>query len=180
MATKAVAIGSARVVDKKKDVGQISQWTLMRRRFMENKLSVVGGIVLIVMYLTAAFASFVAPYSYEALDSNSQFAAPTPIYMVNGRPSVCGVTQTLNSATLTWVYQIDCNNAYPIKLFVQGWSYSLFGLFPTDIHLFGVDDPAKIYVFGVDGQGRDLLSRVLEGSRISLTIGLLGVAIAVV
>src|SRR5260370_34329597 len=111
MATKAVAIDRVPVKTKKEDVGQISQWTLMRRRFMENKLSVAGGIILIIMYLMAAFSSFVAPYPFDALDSNNQFAAPTPIYLVNGRPSVCGTTQTLNKATLTFEHAIDCTKA---------------------------------------------------------------------
>ncbi len=181
MASRAVTIEDLRSLTKKKeDVGQISQWTLMRRRFMANKLSVTGGIVLIIMYLMAAFSPFLAPYPYDALDSNNQFAAPTPIYMVNGHPSVCGVTQTLNKDTFTWVYQIDCSKAYPVKLFTHGFSYTLFGIIPSDIHLFGVDPPAKLYLFGADGQGRDMLARVLEGSRISLTVGLVGVAIAVV
>jgi peptide/nickel transport system permease protein len=181
MATKAVAIESSGAVAKKKeDVGQISQWTLMRRRFMENKLSVVGGIILILMYLMAVFAPFVMPYPSDQLDSNNQFAAPTPIYLVNGRPSVCGTTQTLDKATFTFVYAIDCTKAYPIQLFASGYSYNLLGLIPTDVHLFGVDQQAKLYVFGADGQGRDMLSRMIDGSRISLTIGLLGVAIAVV
>ena len=110
MATKAVAIDSAGALAKKKeDVGQISQWTLMRRRFMENKLSVVGGVILILMYLGAAFSPFLMPYQADLLDSDNQFAAPTPIYMVNGQPSVCGTTQTLNKTTFTWVYAIDCN-----------------------------------------------------------------------
>ncbi len=181
MATKAVAIDSAGALAKKKeDVGQISQWTLMRRRFMENKLSVVGGIILILMYLGAAFSPFLMPYQADTLDSDNQFAAPTPIYMVNGQPSVCGTTQTLNKVTFTWVYAIDCNKAFPIKLFASGYAYDLLGVIPTDVHLFEVDAPAKLYLFGADGQGRDMLSRMIEGSRISLTVGLLGVAIAVV
>jgi peptide/nickel transport system permease protein len=162
------------------DIGQVSQFTLMRRRFMESKLSVFGGIVLIGMYVMAAVAPFLSPYPYDALDSNNQFAAPTPIYFVGIHPVICGTTQTLDKSTFTWVYTADCSKLYPVRFFVHGYSYTLFGVIPSDLHLFGVDPPAKLYLFGADSQGRDVLARVLEGSRISLTIGLLGVAISVV
>lgn len=183
MATAAPGIAmddAGSLIEAGKDIGQVSQWTLMRRRFMENKLSVAGGIVLIIMYLIAIFAPFLSPYDYRTLDSNSQFAAPTAIHFVNGHPSVCGVSQTLNTSTFTWVYKPDCNKAAPIQLFVPGFSYRLLGIIPTNIHLFGVAAPDKIFLWGADAQGRDVLSRVLEGSRISLSVGLVGVAISVV
>src|SRR5579884_435821 len=103
MATaKAIAIEDGRQLTRKSDVGQVSQFTLMRRRFMENRLSVFGGVVLILMYLMAAVAPFLAPYPFDALDSNYQFAAPTGIYVAGFRPVVCGTTQTLNKSTFTW------------------------------------------------------------------------------
>ncbi len=170
----------AELAQKGQDVGQVSQWTLMRRRFLENKLSVAGGIVLILMYLVALFAPFLAPYQYDALDSSSTYAAPTAIHFINGRPSVCGVTQTLNKDTFTYVYATDCSKASPIKFFVAGYPYRLLGLFATNTHLFGVDPPSKLYLIGADTQGRDMLSRILQGSRVSMTVGLVGVALSVI
>ena len=170
-----------RTTGKKKktvDVGQIPQWRLMVRRFMQSKLSVAGGIVLIIMYLMAVFADFLAPYHYDAIDTDHAWAAPTSISFAGGWPSVCGVTQTLDQATFTWVYTQDCNTTYPIKLFVQGYPYRLLGIIPTTTHLFGVDEPAKLYLWGADKQGRDLFARTMIGSRVSLTIGLVGVGIA--
>jgi peptide/nickel transport system permease protein len=171
-----------RPTGKKKtvDVGQIPQWRLMVRRFMQSKLSVAGGIVLILMYVMAIFADFLAPYHYDDIDTNNAWAAPTPINFSSGWPSVCGVTQTLDEKTFTWIYTQDCNTTYPIKFFVQGYPYWLLGIVPTTTHFFGVDQPAKLYLIGADKQGRDLLARTLIGSRVSLTVGLVGVAIAIV
>jgi peptide/nickel transport system permease protein len=181
MAT-AVAEDLKRVSKKKKtvDIGQIPQWRLMVRRFMQSKLSVAGGIILIIMYLMALFADFLVPYKYDDLDSNNQWAAPTHINFVGGGPGVCALKQTLDEKTFTWIYTQDCSTVSPIKFFVHGYPYSLLGFIPTDIHLFGVDAPAKLYLWGADREGRDLFARTLIGSRVSLTVGLVGVAIAVV
>lgn len=177
---KGIAVKSAGAATKKRqDVGQVSQWTLMRRRFMENKLSVFGGTVLIIMYLMAAVAPFLSPLPYDQIDTNYQFKAPTEIHFVNGWPSVCSVSQQLNQATFTFTYTTDCNNATPIRLFSSGYDYQLFGLIPMNIHLFTVDQPQKLYLMGADGQGRDVWSRLLQGSQISLSIGLVSVALSV-
>lgn len=181
MATAQVAIEDvAGLIEEKKDIGRVSQWTLMRRRFMENKLSVTGGIVLILFYLVAIFQPFLSPYPVDALDSNFQFAAPTALHLIGGRLSICPLTQTLNQTNFTWVYVQDCSKAEPIRFFVHGYAYRQFGVIPTDVHLFGVQEPSKFFLLGADGQGRDMLSRILAGSRISLTVGLVGVTLAVI
>lgn len=165
---------------KKKDVGEVSQTTLIRRRFMQSKLSVFGFIVLFILYVLAIFAPFIAPYDYNLNDTSNSYKAPTQIKFINGAPSVCGVTQKLNTATFTWKYTTDCSKSSPIKFFVHGWPYKLFGIIPSTTHLFGVQGKSKLYLFGADGNGRDLLSRLLIGSRVSLSIGLVGVTISVV
>ena len=66
---------------------------------------------------------------------------------------------------------------YPVKFFVKSWEYKLFWLIPTDIHLFGTDQPSKLLLFGADRYGRDVYSRILAGSRISMSIGLLAIMI---
>ena len=173
-----VAEDATKLARKQEDVGQLSQWTLMRRRFMQSRLSVFGGIVLILMYLIAAISDFIAPYQFDALYSDYTWAAPTVLVVQDGQLGVCSLAQSLNEVTFTWVYTPDCGTAYPIKMFVQGHSYSFLGI-QSSLHLFGVDDPGKLFLFGADSLGRDLFSRVLEGSRISLTIGLIGVALSV-
>jgi peptide/nickel transport system permease protein len=163
---------------KKEDVGQISQWRLMVRRFKQSKLSVIGLFVLILMYLMAAFAGFLSPYPYDEIDSNNKWTRPSQIIWVDGRPAVCPLVQTIDAATFTFTYEQDCTQPAPIRFFVRGYTYNVLGLFTSNVHLFGVDPPAKIYLWGADLQGRDLFSRVLQGARVSLTVGLVGVGIA--
>lgn len=183
MATaKALTVEEAKGLGKPKqqDVGQISQFVLMRRRFMENKLSIAGLLVLVLMYVLAALAPFFSPLAADTLDSNAQFSAPTQVQIINGQPAICSVTQTLDDKNFAWVYTTDCSQAVPVQFFTHGFSYTILGIIPGDLHLFGVPSPAKLFLLGADGQGRDLLSRLLVGSGISLTIGLVGVAIVIV
>ena len=230
MATVSTPLPLGATQEKQTAADQVSQWTLMRWRFMQNRLSVAALILLVLMYLAAAFAEFLEPYPVDALDTDHAFASPTSITFVRGWPSVCPLTQTLDPNNFKWLYEPDCGRAVPIRLFVHGAKYRLLGLIPTDVHLFGVVDvppppkaapPAaqaaaqaaakdsvasllaglggqnvagaaatetaakaekapKLFLFGADQQGRDLFSRVLEGSRVSLTIGIVGVAVSLV
>jgi peptide/nickel transport system permease protein len=163
---------------KTKDVGQTSQFTLMRRRFMQSKLSVIGSIVLLVLYAMAILANFLAPYPDDQQDSNAIYRPPTSLTLANGGLAICGSTQHLDTGTFTWAYTTDCSRAVPVQFFGQGYSYRLFGVIPTDRHLFEVPSGHRIYLLGTDAEGRDMLSRILSGARVSLTIGLVGVAIS--
>lgn len=166
------------------DVGQLSQFELMRRRFMKSRLSVLGAAVLAVMYLLAIFADFVAPYDPTELDSNHQYAAPTPVVWANGGFGIQGVKQVLDAVNYQYVYVTDPNTVYPIRLFVQGAPYKLLGFIPATTRLFGVEAPpdanAKVFLWGADRHGRDLFSRVLKGGQVSLSIGFIGVMISMV
>ncbi len=161
------------------DIGAIPQWRLIVRRFRQNRLSIIGGVVLIALYLSAAFADFIAPYPFDEVAADYQYAPPTPLTIAGGGLSVYPMTGVLNAEEFRRVYT-PLEDPIPVKFFVHGAPYKLLGVLPTDIHLYGVDKPYRIYLLGADFQGRDLLARVLQGGRVSLTIGMLGIAIATV
>jgi peptide/nickel transport system permease protein len=161
------------------DLGAIAQWRLIARRFRQNRLSMIGGIVLIILYLSAALADFIAPYPFDEVAADYQYAPPTPLTIAHGGLAVYPMIGELNLEEFRRVYT-PLENSIPVRFFVHGAPYKFLGVLPTDIHLYGVDMPYRIYLFGADFQGRDLFTRVLQGGRVSLTIGLLGIAIATV
>jgi peptide/nickel transport system permease protein len=159
-----------------------SSWTLMRRKFMRHRFAVGSAVVLTFLYGAAAFAGFVAPY--DRLDSRTEFAMAPPtrvrVFHDGGlqRPFVYGLTRERDPVTLLMVYKHDTLQRHPIRLLVTGDEYKLIGLFRTNKHLFGVEEPGVMYLFGADQLGRCVLSRVIHGARISLSIGLLGVGVS--
>jgi len=162
-----------------------SQWQLMRRKFRKHRLAVWAGMVLLAMYLTALFADFVAPYTLDCRNIDSVYAPPQRLHWVADdgfhlRPFVYGLKGWRDPTTLRKLYVEDRTRRYPLRWFARGEPYALWGLFETDRHLFGVESGGTVFLLGADSLGRDLLSRIIHGSRISLTIGLVGVAISFV
>lgn len=168
--------------EAKKQVSQ-SYWSLVWWKFKKNKTAVVGGIILAFFYLCfVGLAEFIAPYSLERR-SNYTEARPQTIRFIDAqgkfhlRPFVYGLEKHIDQETRKRTFKEDPSRVYPIYFFVRREPYKLFGLFPTDIHLFGVDesDPAaSIFIMGTDSNGRDYFSRILYGGRLSLMIGLIG------
>ena len=157
-----------------------SQLELMWWRFRRHKLAFLAAILLVAWYLVATCAEFFMPY--PALDRfrKAQEAPPTKIHYVQKgkglqRPFVYAVEQTIDLKTVARTYVEQEDRAYPIRFFVRSWPYKVLGLFKTDLHLFGVDEGATVWLFGTDLMARDLFSRTLYGARVSLYIGLAGV-----
>lgn len=184
MATAAGELPKVAKGKKQEDVGQIPQWKLMVRRFAKSKLSVGALCVLVVMYSIMILSDFIAPYQFDVLDSNNAFAPPTQIVWGPEGPGIYGLKQELNQDNFQWIYTVDTSTIYPIRFFVQGWEYRFLGLIPSRLHLFNVEAPpeanARIFLWGADKEGRDLLSRVLKGSQVSLTLGFFGVFLFVI
>ncbi len=188
MATIAGTLNTKAKAKKVEDVGQIPRWQLMLRRFRKSKLSVGALYVIAFFYLVTIFSDFLAPYAHDQIDSNFTFAAPSKITSGPQGIGIVGLKQELNKALFKYEYKLDPSVIYPIKFFVKGYTYYVLGFIPADVHLFGIqvppnDDPTapkpKIFLWGADREGRDLFSRVMKGSQISMTLGFIGVLIAV-
>ena len=160
-------------------VGQ-SQWQIAWKQFRKHNLALVGGVILLLLALTAIFAPFLAPYglNFYSRTQITQFQPPTPIQWRDPetgrlqRPFVYAYTEELDMETFETVFAPDTSTKYPIRFFVEGAPYKLLGFIPGNLHLFGVDEEARIFLFGADSLGRDLFSRVMYASQISLTIGI--------
>lgn len=159
-------------------------------RFKRHPLARLGAVVLLVFYLGALFADFLAPYPEEKSFRDFSFASPTQIFWRDEqgrltRPYVCASERRRNLETFKVEVITDCEKGrYPIYFFVKGEPYRFLGLIPTDLRLMGgpwlLEDKAKLFLWGTDDFGRDIWGRIWFGARISLTIGIFAVALALV
>jgi peptide/nickel transport system permease protein len=185
MAEAATPIPQVPVVDEPvSDVGQLSQWQLIVMRFKRNKLAMLGLIGLIVMYVLVFTGPFLAPNEYNVQNADYIFGGPTK-FSLRGPQGQFGLyivpmTTVLNEQTFKFEFKLDEGNPLPVKMFAKGDPYTLFGFIRTDVHLVGVDKPHRIYLFGADSIGRDTFARVLAGGQISMTVGLVGVAMSII
>jgi peptide/nickel transport system permease protein len=157
----------------------VSQWTIMWRRFRRNKAAMFGGVVVLLFYLLAFLAPFVAPYGLTTRFVQQVYLPPQPIHLFDEgqlRPFVYEVVTEFD-ANLRRVYRQTENKLY-LQFFAHGEPYKLFGLIETDVHLFLTESGGVVSLMGTDRQGRDMFSRILYGSQISLTIGLVGVVLS--
>lgn len=163
-----------------------SQWRLMWWRFRRHRLAMVGGVVLVLIYLAAIFADFIAPNAKDTQRAGYTYAPPQRIHFIDHAgggtqfgPYVYGYRQTRDPDTYRVVFAADKSKKIPLAFFVHGPEYKLFGLVPTDIHLFGpVRSRDPFYPLGANSQGQDVFSRVIFGARISMSIGLVGVGLS--
>ncbi len=160
-----------------------SQWELILWRFSRHRLAVISTVLLVIMYILAIFAEFFAPYTVDTRFEKFTQSPPTKIHIIKPgggiQPYIYAVKRVLDQKTFKFIFTEDTSQIYPIRFLTKGDSYKMWGLFRTDIHLFGPGTPdVPLLVFGADRIGRDLLSRTLYGARISLSIGLVGVFIS--
>ena len=162
-----------------------TQWQLMWWRFRKHKVAAASAVILIGFYLIVIFAEFMAYADPLRSEAERSLLPPQPIHFFDEsgfNPHVFGLVGKRDLKTLKRVYEPDPDQKVPLRLFAQGFEYNLFGLFPTTRHLIGVEAPytaeETIFLLGTDLNGRDLWSRLMFATRISLTIGLVGVTLS--
>jgi peptide/nickel transport system permease protein len=168
-------------------VGSASQWRLMWWQFTRHRLAMASAVVLVLIYLLAAFCEFIAPFSPTAFNPRYTYAPPQRMHLFDRdaagdlvwRPHVNGFKVTIDPTALRRTFVIDDTVKYPIGLFVPSEPYDMWGLFTLRTKLFGpLNKGDPMYLLGADRLGRDMLSRILYGTRISMTIGLIGVTLS--
>ena len=144
-------------------------------RLLRHKMALAGCLILFLLYLAAALAEFFTPYSFDTESRRKSYQPPTAVHF-DGRFYVYNYRAELIEGTKTFT-PLSAKKYY-LKFFSRGYGYKLLGILPANIHLFTVDQPADIFLLGSDWNGRDIFSRIIYGSRISLSVGLIGVSIS--
>jgi len=159
-----------------------SQWQLMWWKFRKHKLALISAVVIIMIYAMAAFAEFLAPYHYTTRNTDFIRAPGQSVHLFHEGsfigPFVYPYTMRLNMENLKREYEVDRTRPQPLRFFCQGDRYEFWGFIPGDRHLVCPPKDGTFFFLGSDRLGRDMLSRILYGARISLSIGLLGVGIS--
>ncbi len=175
---------------RKREIGTLSQWQLIRLRFSRHRLAVGAMSLLGVLYLLAVFAEFFAPYPTRWKDLPHAYCPPQPPRWSWSEGLHVGVVERrVDPITFRKQFEVNPDRVVPLGFFVRGEPYKLFGLIPWNRHFFGVDldewtaqggDAAAaptFYLLGADKYGRDIFSRIIYGSRISLSIGIVAIVI---
>jgi peptide/nickel transport system permease protein len=170
--------------DSEDRVAVASNWRLVWWRFRRHHLAMASAGLLIFLYLIVLVPDFFSTQDPERTDARQAFI---PVQMVHffddGRlsPWVPAIVGKRNPSTLRMEWVTDPQKKVPVRFFTQGFSYRVFGLFESNLHLIGPDDPAqRIFLLGSDRLGRDQWSRIMHGTQTSMTVGLVAVALSVI
>ncbi|MBT3375233.1 MAG: ABC transporter permease [Lentisphaerae bacterium] len=181
------------------DIGALSQWQLIRRRFSKHRLAVIALRVLVLLYTVAIFVEFFAPYTREWHDLDHMYSPPQlPRLSWQHGLHAYAVRQHIDPITFRKAYVLDRTDVVKLGFLVKGPTCKLWGLIPLKRRFFGAKASCGTaastapqqahgpsarrvwYLLGGDKYGHDLLSRILYGARISLSVGLIGITISFV
>jgi peptide/nickel transport system permease protein len=159
-----------------------SQWSLMLWKLKRHRLAVIAGFILAIMYGSTLVSEILAPYDLHARHTDHIYAPPQQVHWIHEGtfigPFTYDLKRSLNMETLKREYTEDTSTPRPVRFLCSGDSYRFWGLFEASFHLVCPGEGGTLFLAGTDRLGRDVLSRVIYGTRISLTIGLLGIALS--
>jgi peptide/nickel transport system permease protein len=181
-----LAVPGVESAEKAESVYVASQWRLMWWKFRKHRLAVIGALVTIAIYFVTLFAEFLAPTTPDAYSATYTYAPPQRLHFIDRSGGdwdfglfVYGYKVEVEQEALRRTFVTDESVKIPVRFFAEGEPYKLWGIFSTNRHLIGPVDPGEpMYLIGADRLGRDLLSRIIYGTRISMSIGLVGVALS--
>jgi peptide/nickel transport system permease protein len=173
-------------ISKAEDLVSVApNWKLVWWRFRKNRLAVVSVVVLIIFYAVVFVPDFFATQPPHETSAKQAFIPPQRIAFFRGGyfMSVPAAIGKRNPVTLRMEWTVDPNHRIGIQLIAAGYPYKILGLVPTNLHLFGLADPnetEQFHLIGTDRVGRDQWSRLMYGTRVSMTVGLIAVFLSVV
>ncbi|HLX80517.1 MAG TPA: ABC transporter permease [Burkholderiales bacterium] len=159
-----------------------SQWKIMWWKFRRHRVAVFSAVILLLFYVSILVSEVLSPYNLHSRDTRNIYAPPQAVHLFHeGRfvgPFVYGFSMQLNTQTMRREFRPDHGKVEPLRFFCRGDGYEFWNLWESDLHLVCPAEDGTLFLLGTDRLGRDVLSRIIHGTRISLTVGLLGIAVS--